>query len=76
MVCLFFNKNYQLKLEAHHLLCWETNAEYGQLVAFETAGACGPSTKAFVKQLGARVAASTGDRRGEHGWVWQRSHWP
>ena len=42
-----------------------------QPVAFETAGACGPSTKKFVKQLGARVAASTGDRR-EHGWLWQR----
>ena len=42
-----------------------------QPVAFETAGACGPSTKTFVRQLGARVAAYTGDQR-EQAWLWQR----
>ena len=42
-----------------------------QPVAFETGGACGPSTKLFLRQLGARVAASTGDRR-EQEWLWQR----
>ena len=42
-----------------------------QPVAFETAGACGPSTRAFVKQLGARMAANTGDPR-EQAWLWQR----
>ena len=40
-------------------------------VAFETAGACGPTTRAFIKELGARLAASSGDRR-EAAWLWQR----
>ena len=48
-----------------------TNRFQFQPVAFETGGACGPSTKAFVRQLGARVAANTGDRR-EQAWLWQR----
>ena len=40
-------------------------------VAFETAGACGPSTKSFIKQLGARLISATGDYR-ETAWLWQR----
>ena len=42
-----------------------------QPVAFETGGACGPSTKLFVRQLGARMVATTGDRR-DQAWLWQR----
>ena len=40
-------------------------------VAFETAGACGPSTKAFIKDLGSRLVDSSGDRR-ETAWLRQR----
>ena len=39
--------------------------------AFETAGACGPSTRIFIKKLGARLVASSGDRR-EAAWLRQR----
>ncbi|MEL6816871.1 MAG: hypothetical protein AAFP03_19005, partial [Cyanobacteria bacterium J06598_3] len=42
-----------------------------QPVAFETAGACGPSTRAFLKELGARLAAISGDPR-ESEWLRQR----
>ena len=42
-----------------------------QPVAFETSGACGPTTRVFVKQLGARLTAITGDTR-ETAWLWQR----
>ena len=42
-----------------------------QPVAFETGGACGPSTKSFVRQLGARLVTASGDRR-ETDWLWQR----
>ncbi|KAF0306974.1 Retrotransposable element SLACS protein [Amphibalanus amphitrite] len=40
-------------------------------LAFETSGACGPSTKVFVRELGARIASVTEDRR-ETAWLWQR----
>ena len=42
-----------------------------QPVAFETSGACGPSTRLFVRQLGARLTAATGDVR-ESAWLQQR----
>ena len=40
-------------------------------VAFETGGACGPTTKALVRELGARLTAASGERR-ETEWLWQR----
>ena len=40
-------------------------------LAFETTGACGPSTKLFVRDLGARITSTSGDRR-ETAWLWQR----
>ena len=40
-------------------------------VAFETGGTCGPSTRSFIKQLGARIASVSGERR-ETAWLWQR----
>ena len=40
-------------------------------LAFETSGVCGPSTKAFIRELGARITSITGDRR-ETAWLWQR----
>jgi len=42
-----------------------------QPVAYETSGACGPTTRQFVRQLGARLTAVTGDAR-EPAWLWQR----
>lgn len=40
-------------------------------VAFETGGACGPSTKVFLRELGSRLTAVTGERR-ETEWLLQR----
>ena len=40
-------------------------------LAFETTGVCGPSTKLFVRELGARIASISGDHR-ETAWLWQR----
>ena len=40
-------------------------------LSFETAGACGPSTKMFVRELGARMTSVSGDPR-ETAWLWQR----
>ncbi|MEL6816548.1 MAG: ubiquitin carboxyl-terminal hydrolase family protein [Cyanobacteria bacterium J06598_3] len=42
-----------------------------QPVAFETTGTCGPSTRTFVKELGNRLTAVSGDRR-ETEWLRQR----
>ncbi|KAF0290804.1 Ubiquitin carboxyl-terminal hydrolase 2 [Amphibalanus amphitrite] len=57
----------------------EKRRKYAQLtqrfrfepVAFETDGACGPTTRAFLQELGAKMAAVTGDQR-EMEWLWQR----
>ena len=40
-------------------------------VAFETGGACGPATKALIRELGARMTVASGERR-ETEWLWQR----
>ena len=40
-------------------------------VAFETSGACGPSTKKLLREIGAQVSAVTGERR-ETEWLLQR----
>ena len=40
-------------------------------VAFETSGSCGPTTRVFLKELGARLASVTGERR-ETEWLFQR----
>ena len=40
-------------------------------VAFETSGACGPSTRSLLKDLAARITSVTGDRR-EMEWLLQR----
>ena len=42
-----------------------------QPVAFETSGTCGPSTRVFIRQLGARLTSLTGEPR-ESAWLWQR----
>ena len=40
-------------------------------VAFETSGSCGPTTRIFLQELGARLTAVTGERR-ETQWLFQR----
>ena len=40
-------------------------------VAFETSGSCGPTTRAFLRELGARLTSVTGERR-ETEWLFQR----
>ena len=39
------------------------NRHLFQPVAFETSGTCGPATRVFVRQLGARLTVITGDGR-------------